>query len=65
MALKYSVSEIYDELLRKISKEVQDAQDDEEKLLNLIDKYDLFKDEEIDNYYYDAIIMSNDLMFCE
>lgn len=53
MALKYSSAEIYDALLKKISDEVRDACNDDNKLEELIKKYNLFEDEE--TYYYDEL----------
>lgn len=53
MALKYTSTDVYNALLKKISDEVREASTDDEKLNELIKKYDLFKDEE--TYYYDEI----------
>jgi len=52
VALKYSSSDIYEALLKKISDEVRNACNDD-KLEEIIKKYDLFKDEA--KYYYDEL----------
>lgn len=50
MAFKYSSAEVYEALLTKISNEVREACNDD-KLDELVKKYNLFEDEE--TYYYD------------
>lgn len=53
MALKYTSTDVYNALLKKISDEVREASTDDDKLNELIKKYDLFKDDE--TYYYDEM----------
>lgn len=53
MSLNYSPLDVYNAILEKISKEVREAGSDDEKLLELIKKYNLFEPEE--TYYYDEL----------
>ena len=43
MALIHSATEIYNALLEKISNEVREASGNDEALLNIIEKYNLFE----------------------
>ena len=55
MALIHSATEIYNALLEKISNEVREASGDDEALLKIIEKYNLFEEESNDDtYYYDS-----------
>ena len=45
MALIHSATEIYNALLEKISNEVREASGNDEALLNIIEKYNLFEEE--------------------
>lgn len=55
MALIHSATEIYNALLEKISNEVREASGDNEALLKIIEKYNLFEEESNDDtYYYDS-----------
>ena len=55
MALIHSATEIYNALLEKISNEVREASGDDEALLKIIEKYNLFEEESNeDTYYYDS-----------
>lgn len=55
MALKYSKEDIYNALMDKVSAEYNSAVNDDEKLLDLISKYNLFPEEEESSYYYDEL----------
>lgn len=48
MKINYSINQIYNAILEKISKEVREASDNNIKLFELIEKYNLFEDEKTD-----------------